>query len=222
MLQCQIMTTQMFTFMSECLVQLFQQSGMQLPQFPTTQQLQEDPTTPLPPAGGFVNIPLASFPQSPLLQTGMFTVPQMTTPQVVEATTFLDQLQMASPTSSQLPSPLTIGALVFETLAHTSLSSPRVTSPLPSFTTPRSEGLGQEDHNLRVISEQMSSAIFSDLEVQVPRPLRLRLQAQGRLQLHLLLRVPLLRLGPFSAMTLTTTPPPASRFTLRGPSLPRC
>jgi hypothetical protein len=67
MLQHQIMTTQMFTFMSGCLGQLFQQSGMQLPQFPTAQQLQADPTTPLPPAGGFMNIPLASFPQSPLL-----------------------------------------------------------------------------------------------------------------------------------------------------------
>jgi hypothetical protein len=86
------MTTQMFTFMSGCLGQLFQQPGMQLPQFSTTQQLQADPTAPLPPTGGFVNIPLASFPWSPLLQTGMFTVPQTTTPQSVAATTFLDQL----------------------------------------------------------------------------------------------------------------------------------
>jgi hypothetical protein len=62
MLQHQMMTTQMFTFMSGCLGQLFQQSGMQLRQFPTTQQLQADPTAPLPPAGGFVNIPIASFP----------------------------------------------------------------------------------------------------------------------------------------------------------------
>jgi hypothetical protein len=37
MLQHQMMTTQMFTFMSGCLGQLFQQSGMQLPQFPTAQ-----------------------------------------------------------------------------------------------------------------------------------------------------------------------------------------
>jgi streptogramin lyase len=59
---------------------------MQLPQFPTTQQLQADPTAPLPSAGGFVNIPLASFPQSPLLQTGMFAVPQTTTPQSLVAT----------------------------------------------------------------------------------------------------------------------------------------
>jgi hypothetical protein len=38
MLQHQMMTSQMFTFMSRCLGQLFQQSGMQ-PQPPTTAQL---------------------------------------------------------------------------------------------------------------------------------------------------------------------------------------
>jgi hypothetical protein len=43
-----------------------------------------------------VNIPLVSFPQSPLLQTWMFAVPQTTTPQSVAATTFLEQLQMAT------------------------------------------------------------------------------------------------------------------------------
>jgi hypothetical protein len=90
MLQHQMMTTQMFTFMSGCLGQLFQQSGLQLPQFPTSQQLQADPTAPLPLAGGFVSILLASFPQSPLLQTGMFAVPQTTTPPAVASTTFLD------------------------------------------------------------------------------------------------------------------------------------
>jgi hypothetical protein len=57
---------------------------------------------------------------------------------------------------------------VFETPARTSLPSPRVSSPLPSFTTPRTEGLGQEDHYLHVISEQISSAITSDLEVTGP------------------------------------------------------
>jgi hypothetical protein len=142
MLQHQMMTTQMFMFMSGCHGQLFQQSGMQLPRFLTTQQLQADPTAPLPTVGEFMNIPLASFPQSPLLQTGMFAVPQTTTPQSVAATTFLDQLQMATPTLSQLLSPLTTGPLMFETPARTSLPSPRVTSPLPSFTTPRTEGLG--------------------------------------------------------------------------------
>jgi hypothetical protein len=57
---------------------------------------------------------------------------------------------------------------VFEMLARTSLPSPRVTSPLPSFTTPWTEGLGQEDHYLRVISEQISSAIASDPAVPGP------------------------------------------------------
>jgi hypothetical protein len=141
---------------------------MQLPQPPTTAQLQADPTAPLPPVGGFVNIPIAAFPQSPLLQTRMFAVPQTTTPQAAVTSCFLDQLQMTTPTSSQLVSPLTTGPLVFETPACTTLPSPRVSSPLPSFTTPRSEGLGQEDHYLRVISEQISSAIASDPEV--PRP----------------------------------------------------
>jgi hypothetical protein len=163
-----MMTTQMFTFMSGYLGQLFQQSGMQLPQFPTPQQLQADPTAPLPPAGGFVNVPLASFPQSPLFQMGMFAVPQTTTPQAAFTSFFLDQLQMTTPTSSQLLSPLATGELVFETPARTTLPSPQVSSPLSSFTTPRTEGLGQEDHYLRVISEQISTAIASDPKVAGP------------------------------------------------------
>jgi hypothetical protein len=80
---------------------------MQLPQLHTTQQLQADLTAPLPAVGGFVNVSIASFPQLPLLQTGMFTVSQTMIPQSVVATTFLEQLQMATPMSSQLPSPLT-------------------------------------------------------------------------------------------------------------------
>jgi hypothetical protein len=115
-----------------------------------------------------VNIPLASFPQSPLLQTGMFAVPQTMTPQSVAATTFLEQLQMATPPSSQLSSPLTTGPLVFETPAHTSLPSPRMTSPLPSFTTPQTQGLGQEDHYLRVVPKKISSVIASDPELPGP------------------------------------------------------
>jgi hypothetical protein len=142
MLQHQMLTSQMFTFMSGCLGQLFQQSGLQLPQPPTTAELQADPTTPLPPAVGFVNIPLSNFPQTPLLQTGMFAVPQTATPQAVVTTSFLDQLKMTTPTSSQLVSPLTTGPLVFETPARTTLPSPQVSSALPSFTTPRAEGLG--------------------------------------------------------------------------------
>jgi hypothetical protein len=168
MLQHQMMTSQMFTFMSGCLGQLFQQSGIQLPQPPTTAQLQADLTAPLPPASWFVNVPLATFPQSPLLQTGMFAVPQTATPQAVVTSSFLDQLQMTTPTSSQLPSPLTTGALVFETPARTTLPSPPVSLPLSSFTTPRAEGLGQEDYYLRAITKQISLALASDPEVPAP------------------------------------------------------
>jgi hypothetical protein len=57
---------------------------------------------------------------------------------------------------------------VFETPARTTLPSLQVTSPLPSFTTPQTEGLGQEDHYLRVISKQISSAIASDPDVLGP------------------------------------------------------
>jgi hypothetical protein len=69
---------------------------------------------------------------------------------------------MTTPTSSQLVSPLTTGPLVFETPARTTLPSPRVSSPLPTFATSRTEGLGQEDHYLRAITEQISSALASD------------------------------------------------------------
>jgi hypothetical protein len=75
---------------------------------------------------------------------------------------------MTTPTSSQLVSPLTTGALVFETPARTTLPSPQVSSPLPSFTTPWAEGLGQEDYYLRAITEQISSALASDPEVPAP------------------------------------------------------
>jgi hypothetical protein len=92
MLQHQMLNSQMFTFMPGCLGQLFQQSGLQLPQPPTTAELQADPTAPLPPAGGFVNVPLAIFPQSPLLQTWAFAAPQTKTPQEADTSSFLDQL----------------------------------------------------------------------------------------------------------------------------------
>jgi hypothetical protein len=154
--------------MSGCLGQLFQQSGLQLPQPPTTAELQADPPAPLPPAGGFVNVPLLTFPQSPLLQTGAFAVPQTTIPQAAVTSSFLAQLQMTTPTSSQLVSPLTTGALVFETPARTTLPSPPVSSPLPTFTTPRAEGLGQEDHYLRAITEQISSTLASDTVPPAP------------------------------------------------------
>jgi hypothetical protein len=162
------LTSQMFTFMSGCLGQLFQQSGLQLPQPPTTAELQADPTAPLPPAGGFVNVSLSTFPQTPLLQTGTFAVPQTTTPQAMVTSSFLAQLQMTTPTSSQLVSPLTTGALVFETPARTTLPSPPVSTPLPTFTTSRTEGLGQEDHYLRAITEQISAALASDTVPPAP------------------------------------------------------
>ena len=42
---------------------------------PTTQQLQYDPSGPPPPIDGLVQTPLASYPMSPLLQTGVFATP---------------------------------------------------------------------------------------------------------------------------------------------------
>jgi hypothetical protein len=50
-------------------------------------------------------------------------------------------------------------------LARTTLPNPQMSSPLPSFTTPQTQGLGQEDHYLRVVSEQISTAIASDPEL---------------------------------------------------------
>jgi hypothetical protein len=109
-----------------------------------------------------VNVPLATFPQSPLLQTGAFAVPQTTTPQAAVTSSFLAQLQMTPPTTSQLVFLLTTGALIFETPARTTLPSPPASTPLPTFPTPRTEGVGQEDHYLRAITEQISAALASD------------------------------------------------------------
>jgi hypothetical protein len=144
-----------------------------------------------------VNVPLATFPQSPLLQKGMFTVPQMMTPHVAVTSSFLDQLQMTTPTSSQLPSPLTTGALVFEMPACTTLPSPQVSSPLLSLTTARAEGLGQEDYYLRAITEQISLALTSDPEVPAPKSTQAPTSGTG-----------------------TTTAPPAPPPPASGPSSP--
>ena len=65
----------MFTFFSGCFGQLYRHTGLPEPQLPTPQQLQFDPTAPAPPTGEFVQTPLASFPMSPLLQTGVFSSP---------------------------------------------------------------------------------------------------------------------------------------------------
>jgi hypothetical protein len=43
-----------------------------------------------------------------------------------------------------------------------------MSSALPSFTTPQTQGLGQEDHYLRVVTEEISSAIASDPELPGP------------------------------------------------------
>jgi hypothetical protein len=115
-----------------------------------------------------VNVPLSTFPQTLLLQTGAFAVPQTTTPQAAVTTSVLAQLHMTTPVSSQLVSPLTTSALIFETPARTTLPSPPGSSPLPTFTTPRAEGLGQEDHYLRAITEQISSALASDTVPPAP------------------------------------------------------
>jgi hypothetical protein len=95
-------------------------------------------------------------------------VPQTTTPQAAVTSSFLPQLQMTTPTSSHLVSPLTTEALIFETPARTTLPSPPVSSPLSTFTTLRAEGLGQEDHYLRAITEQISSAHASDTVPPAP------------------------------------------------------
>ena len=65
----------MFTFFSGCFGTLYHHQGLPEPQFPTTQQLQYDPSGPPPPIGGFVQTPLASYLMSPLLQTGVFAMP---------------------------------------------------------------------------------------------------------------------------------------------------
>jgi hypothetical protein len=127
----------------------------------------------------------------------MFAIPQTTTPQAAVTSSFLDQLQMTTPTSSQLPYPLTTRALVFETPARTTLPSPQVSSPLPSFTTPRAEGLGKEDYYLRAITEQISSTLASDPEVPAPEATQ----------------------APTSG-TRTTTAPPAPPPPAPGPSSP--
>lgn len=67
----------MFSFFSGCFGTIFHHIGLLEPQLPTSQQLRYDPTSP-PRAGGYIQTSLASFPMSPLLQTGVFvsTVPQ--------------------------------------------------------------------------------------------------------------------------------------------------
>ena len=63
------------TFFSGYFGTLYRHLGLLEPQFPTSQQLQFDLSGPPPPIGGFVQTPLASYPMSPLLQTGVFAMP---------------------------------------------------------------------------------------------------------------------------------------------------
>ena len=65
----------MYTYLSGYIGTLYRHSGLPEPELPTTQQLQYDPFAPPPPIGGYVHTPLASFPMSPLLQTGVFAAP---------------------------------------------------------------------------------------------------------------------------------------------------
>ena len=62
-------------FFSRYFGTLYRHLGLLEPQFPTSQQLQFDLSGPPPPIGGFVQTPLASYPMSPLLQTGVFAMP---------------------------------------------------------------------------------------------------------------------------------------------------
>jgi hypothetical protein len=187
MLQHQMLTSQMFTFMSGCLGQLFQQSGLQLPQPPTTAELQADPTAPLPPVGGFVNVLLATFPQSPLLQRGAFAVPQTTTPQAAVTFSFLDQLQMTTSTS-----PRRLSCRLHSPQEHLSLRC-QLTPLCPVL---RCLHLFRASlhHGQRVWVRRTTTCVLSQRRslqrspptprFQLPRPLTLRLQAPGRLQLH--------------------------------------
>jgi hypothetical protein len=98
------------------------------------------------------------------------------------------------------------------------LPSPRMSSPLPSFTTPQTQGLGQEDHYLQVVTEQISTALASDPELPGPEAT----QAPGRVRLHLLhLREVLLRLGQAYVTTPTRMTHLVSPLSLRRLSLPR-
>lgn len=167
LLQQQMINSQMFTFLSGCLGQLYRHTGLEPPPLPTSQQLQHDPVAP-PPIGGFVQTPLATFPVSALLQTGMFSLPQSTGPQLTQSQpTFLEQLrqhQFSSQMSTQVSSPFSTASLVFEQTPQPSLPGPRFSSPLPSFVTPRSEGLDETDATLRSITQQINTEMASEIE----------------------------------------------------------
>ena len=92
------MQQQMFNFFSGCFRSIYNHLELPQPQLPTTQQLQYYPAGPPPPVGGFVQTPLASFPLSPLLQTGVFAspAPPVTAAQVTQPDSLAAILQRLS------------------------------------------------------------------------------------------------------------------------------
>jgi hypothetical protein len=124
---------------------------------------------------------------------------------------------MTTPTSSQLVSPLTTGALVFETPTRTTLPSPPVSSPLLAFTTPRVEGWDRRTTTFERSRSRSRQHLPPTPFLLLPR----LLQLPARRLSHLLhLQVPRHQFGLFSARTTTTTPL-ASQCDLRGLSLLR-
>jgi hypothetical protein len=122
---------------------------------------------------------------------------------------------MTTPASSQLVSPLTTGALVFETPTRTTLPSPPVSSPLLAFTTPRVEGWDRRTTTFERSRSRSRQHLPPTPFLLLPR----LLQLPARRLSHLLhLQVPRHQLGLFSARTTTTTPL-ASQCDLRGLSL---
>ena len=96
-------------------------------------------TTPAPPAGGFVQTPLASFPMSPLLQTGVFAspapapapAPQPSVWTAEQRVEFLRQQQVLH--QLQYPS---AQSLTFETPSQPEVLRPSAVRPTQPDTTP--------------------------------------------------------------------------------------
>lgn len=170
----QMLTGQMFSFLSGCLGQLYRHTGLEPPPLPTTQQIQHEPTAPAPPTVGFVQTPLATNPASPLLQTGMLSLPQTTEPQLTQSLACSPeqprQGEFTSPMSTQV-SVSTAPLLSEETPPQPSdLPAPRSSSP-PSFVTPRSEGHDEPDAALRTVTQQIQAEMPSEVEGTVSSPL---------------------------------------------------
>ncbi|CAD6343931.1 unnamed protein product [Miscanthus lutarioriparius] len=173
----QMLTGQMFSFLSGCLGQLYCHTGLEPPPLPTTQQIQHEPTAPAPPVVGFVQTPLATDPVSPLLQTGMLSLPQTTEPQLTQSPASSPeqprQGEFTSPMSTQVSAPFSTAPLLSEETPPqpSDLPAPRSSSPLPSFVTPRSEGLDEPDAALRTVTQQIQAEMASEVEGTVSSPL---------------------------------------------------